>query len=60
LLSVLYASPKNKFYEGVYVNAPPLANTPGQRLKKVAQATPKGLLNLFVLLCANFPTYFFL
>ena len=29
--------------------APQLANTPGQLLKKVAQATPKGLLHLFVL-----------
>ena len=29
--------------------APQLANTPGPLLKKVAQATPKGLLHLFVL-----------
>ena len=34
-------------------------STPGQLLKKLAQATPKGLLHLFVPIPANFPTYFF-
>ena len=31
------------------MHAPQLAYTPGQLLKKVAQAMPKGLLHLFVL-----------
>ena len=31
------------------MHTPQLAYTPGQLLKKVAQATPKGLLHLFVL-----------
>ena len=35
-------------------------STPGQLLKKVAQAKPKGLLHLFVLTLANFPTNFFI
>ena len=33
---------------------------PGQRLKKLAQAKPEGLLHLFVLTLANFPTWFFI
>ena len=49
-LSIRYVShPKNKLYRDLRMQAPQLANTPGQLLKKVAQATPKGLLHLFVL-----------